>query len=111
MKNIIDFVSYASAISEATGYRRRSAFEKYGLVGAKFLFSVMRNRGEENLIKEIGQAGVSMLCNMGGRTTGDMQSAAQAELFCNATLDAATSATNYSKRRDIQWNNLLLKLL
>lgn len=98
MKNVIDFASYASAISEATGYRRRSALEKYGLIGAKFLYSVFIDRSDENLMKEIGQAGVSVLCDVGGRATGDIQRAAQAEILGNAGLDVVSSAGSYSRR-------------
>ena len=87
MKNVIDLVSYASTISEAVGYRRRSTLEKYGIIGAKFLVSVLQDRSEENLMKEVGQAGISVFCDIGGRATGDMQKATQAELLGNFGLD------------------------
>jgi hypothetical protein len=99
MKDLSSFASYSSTISEATGYRRRSALEKYGIIGAKLLFSVLQDRSEENVMKEIGQAGLSVLCDIGGRVTGDMQRAAQAELFSNAVLDIATSSISNTTRR------------
>ena len=99
MKDIIDFISYASTISEATGYRRRSTLEKYGLIGAKLLFSALQDKSEESIIKEIGQAGLSVLCNMSGRATGDMQRAAQAELVSNGILDIATASIPNNNRR------------
>jgi len=69
MKELSGFASYISTISEATGYRRRSAVEKYGIIGAKLLFSVFQDRSEENVMNEIGQAGLSVLCDIGGRAT------------------------------------------
>ena len=98
MNNGIDLVSYASTISEAAGYRRRSALEKYGLIGAKFLTSVLQDRSEENLMKEVGQATVSALCDFGGRVTGDSQAAAQIELIGNVAIDSVMVASDSMRR-------------
>jgi len=98
-KEITNLVGYGSTISEATGYRRRSSLEKYGLIGAKLLFSVLQDKRAENVIKEIGQAGLSVLCDIGGRATGDMQTAAQVELLSNAVLDIATPPILNDRRR------------
>ena len=97
-RDLTNLVGYGSTISEATGYGRRSSLEKYCLIGAKLLFSVLQDKSSENVIKEVGQAGLSVLCDIGGRATGDMQGAAQAELFSNVVLDVATSAVNYNRR-------------
>ena len=98
MKNVIDFISYVSTISEATGYRRRSEFAKYGIIGAKFLLSVFQDRSEENLMKEVGQATVSALCDCGGRVTGDSQAAAQIELIGNVAIDSVMVASDSMRR-------------
>jgi len=99
-RDLTNLVGYASTISEAMGYRQRSSLEKYGLIGAKLLFSVMQDKRAENVMKEIGQAGLSVLCDIGGRATGDMQGAAQAELFSNVVLDVASSTIpNGNSRR------------
>ena len=99
MKELSSLASYSSTISEAMGYRRRSALEKYGIIGAKLLFSVLQDRRTENVIKEVGQAGLSMLCDIGGHATGDMQAAAQLELFSNVVLDVTASAVSNNNRR------------
>ena len=99
MKELSNLASYSSTISEATGYRQRSSLEKYGLIGAKLLFSVFQDRRAENVIKEVSQAGLSVLCDIGGRATGDMQTAAQVELLGNVVFDVVTPKSVYYSYR------------
>ena len=47
VKELSSFASYASTISEAAGYRQRSALEKYGVIGAKLLFSILQDGRSE----------------------------------------------------------------
>jgi len=106
MKELSVFASYASTISEATGYRQRFVLEKYGVIGAKLLFSVLQDGRKEAVMKEVGQAGLSVLCDVGCRVTGDMQTAAQVELLSNAVLDIATPPILNNNRRHWQRHNI-----
>jgi len=86
-REVTNFVDYGLTIAEATGIRHPSPVEKYGVTSSKLLVSVSQNSDRTNVAKEVAQAGVSVLCDVGGHITGDKRTAAQIELFGKAFLD------------------------
>jgi hypothetical protein len=61
------------------------------------LLSTSQDDNEINFMKEAGKVGLSVLFDIGGRATGDMQAVAQAELFSNVVLDVVATKINYNR--------------
>ena len=87
-KEIVSFADYGLTIAEATGYKQPSPIEKYSVVSSKLLLSATQD-SDIDALKEIGQAGISVLCGMGGYVTGDRKTAARLELVGKVLLDIA----------------------
>jgi hypothetical protein len=88
-KGALNIADYGLTIAEVTGHRQRSSLEKYGLTGVKLFLSATQDDNDAESLKEIGQAGISVLCDIGGYITGDRRTAAKMELFGKAIIDIA----------------------
>jgi len=88
-KEATNLADYGLTLAEATGLRYFSPTEKYGVAGSKLLFSISQNDNNANVAKEVGQAGITVLCGIGGYLMGDKKAAAQFELFGKTALDFA----------------------
>jgi len=98
MKDIANFADYGLTLVEATGHRYFSPVEKYSVTGSKFLLSVSQNGDAINVAKEVGQAGISVLCDIGGHVTGNKRATAQLELFGKIVLDIAAAMATADER-------------
>ena len=87
-KDIVNIADYGLTIAEATGYKRPSPIEKYGVVGSKLFLSATQDN-DIDALKEFGQAGISVLCGISGYATGDRRTAARVELVGKVLLDVA----------------------
>ena len=108
IRRLANVVDYGLTAGEAIGLMQRKPLLKYGVAVVKSLSSVHQDHSLENVSKEIGQNGVSILCDICGYATGEQQLAAQVELLSKATLDAATwsvSEARGSQRRHRYPNN------
>ena len=91
-KKITSIADYGLTLAEATGHSKFSPVEKYCVSGSKFIASVSQDSSEINIAKEVGQAGVTVLCDIGSYFTGDKRTAAKIEFLGKAILDIAAMA-------------------
>ena len=102
IKKFATVADYGLTTAEAIGLMQRRPLLKYGIAVIKSASSIYHDRSVDNVSKEIGQNGISALCDIYGNVTGNHQLAAQVELAGKASLDAAVwgiSETHVPQRR------------
>ena len=89
LKDVATIVDYGTTLAEAVGHRCSSPIEKCSIASSKLLLSAYHSENESELLKEVGHAGITILCSIGGYLTHDKKTAAKMELTGKAILDLA----------------------